>query len=438
MENSGPTTLSPRRCHPLSGLRILSLLLGMMGAGWAPAQAQVEAESEIQAQVQAKEKSEIQAEVQAQAKLGLEVQVQAEAESEIHAQVQAQAPAPAKLGLEAPVQAQAPAKGDRYYLAHYNVENLFDTIDQADTEDGDFTPGGKLNWNAERLSAKMAKLTQVVGELNRNQGPDLLGLCEVENRGVIEQWLTSLKRTRKHYRIVHSESPDARGIDVALIFDSNRMKLHSHTTAAVTLPGQPEWKTRDILCARFHFGKDKPMFVLVNHWPSRRGGQEQTDPLRAAAARVARRLVDSLHHAYPGGVLVVMGDFNDRPADAAPLNVLQSGPVCREGSATGMERAMNPSVLYNPFAEIDNGTSGSYRYKDAWQFIDHISLSHRVCEKDSWVRYIPGSAASVSMPYLLQSEGKYAGYPFRTYGGENYLGGYSDHLPVKVELQITK
>jgi predicted extracellular nuclease len=178
--------------------------------------------------------------------------------------------------------------------------------------------------------------------------------------------------------------------------------------------------------------------VLVNHWPSRRGGQEQTNPLRATAARVVRRLVDSLHRADPEGLVVVMGDFNDRPADAAPAQILQSGAACLGEATTGLEESMNQSVLYNPFAAIDLGQMGSYRYKDEWQFIDHISISHRACSVSSKIRYVTGSAASVLFPYMLETEGKYAGNPLRTYGGEKYLGGYSDHLPVKIEINIRK
>lgn len=330
------------------------------------------------------------------------------------------------------------AQADRYYMAHYNVENLFDTIDQTETDDSDFTPYGKLKWNSERMSLKMQKLAQVVGDMNAGKGPDVLGLCEVENQQILEQWLTHIGLSKRRYCIVHEESPDPRGIDVALLFDTKKLKLVAFRAVSVFRPEQPEWRTRDILCVTLRTPKKQQIHVLVNHWPSRRGGQEQTDPLRATAARAARRLVDSLHGSDPEGIVVVMGDFNDRPGDIAPARILGSGVECRGGSETGLELAMDPSLLYNPFAAIDQNKVGSYRYKDEWQFIDHISLSHRACSIKSRLRYVDGSAAPVLFPYLLETEGKYAGNPLRTYSGEKYLGGYSDHIPVKIELEYNK
>jgi len=330
------------------------------------------------------------------------------------------------------------AQSNRLYLAHYNVENLFDTIDQAETEDSDFTPGGKLNWNSQRLTNKLNKLAQVIGDMNLGRGPDLLGLCEVENRRVLEALVNHMQHSKRRYSIVHEESPDPRGIDVALMYDPKKLTVLSYQVVAIQRTEQPDWRTRDVLCVSLRTLKKQRIHVLVNHWPSRRGGQEQTDPLRASAAQVVRRLVDSLHRADPAGVVVVMGDFNDRPRDAAPAQILQSTATCHGGAATGLEQMMNPSVLYNPFAMIDQGKTGSYRYKDEWQFIDHISVSPRACHPASRIRYVEGSAASIVFPYMLETEGKYAGNPMRTYGGEKYLGGYSDHIPVKIELNIVK
>jgi predicted extracellular nuclease len=342
------------------------------------------------------------------------------------------------LILLAGLSAHAYAQSDRFYLAHYNLENLFDTIDDPQTDDADFTIGSKLKWTAERLNLKNEKLAQVIGDMNTGMGPDVLGLCEVENRQVLEQLLGQLRLSKRRYSIVHEESPDPRGIDVALLYDTKKLKLLSHRAMAVTHAGQADWRTRDILCISLLTSKKQHIHILVNHWPSRRGGQAQTDPLRGSAARVARRLVDSLHNSDPQGLVVVMGDFNDRPGDVAPAQILQSGPECKGDGLSGLELAMNPSVLFNPFASLDMGQTGSYRYKDEWQFIDHISISHRACSPDSKLRYVEGSAASVVFPYMLETEGKYAGNPIRTYGGEKYLGGYSDHLPVKIQLKLIK
>ena len=333
---------------------------------------------------------------------------------------------------------EAGAQTNRLYIAHYNVENLFDTIDQPETEDSDFTPAGKLKWTQERLNLKKQKIAQVVCAMNSGNGPDVLGLCEVENRAVVEELLSQFPRTKRRYGIIHEESPDPRGIDVALLYDTKKLKLVNYSAEAITRKEQADWRTRDVLRVSLRTATKQHIHVLVNHWPSRRGGQEQTDPLRASAARVVRRLVDSLHRADPEGLVVVMGDFNDRPADAAPAQILQSGAACLGEATTGLEESMNQSVLYNPFAAIDLGQMGSYRYKDEWQFIDHISISHRACSGSSKIRYVTGSAASVLFPFMLETEGKYAGNPLRTYGGEKYLGGYSDHLPVKIELNIRK
>jgi len=317
----------------------------------------------------------------------------------------------------------------KLYIAHYNVENLFDTIDDPKTDDQDFLPSGSYQWTHERYEQKIKQLGKVVRDMNQSKGPDILGLCEVENETVVDALTKELsKQTKRAYSYVHFNSPDGRGIDVAMIFDQKIYKVKNSRSVFVPMPGDSSRPTRDILVVSGRLPNKEMLHVLVNHWPSRRSGQDVSEIARKGAAVVAKRSVDSLHARFPGSTVLVMGDFNDTPADKAPLEVL--GAVWP---------ATASATLANPFLALQNdSTQGSYRYRNNWQFIDHISMSPGVLQTSAKLRYVAGSAAAVLQPYQLEQDGRFKGNPFRTYAGSRYLGGYSDHLPVKIELEWRK
>jgi predicted extracellular nuclease len=322
----------------------------------------------------------------------------------------------------------ASGQSNRLFVAHYNVENLFDTIDDPKINDEEFLPEGKNKWTAGRYAHKIGRLSQVVRAMNAGAGPDLLGICEIENRQVADELRKSIHQKGRNYILAHFESPDNRGIDVGLLYDSKKFKLLHAQSLAVILPGEKPWPTRDVLLVTGQLKNKTRLHVFVNHWPSRSGGQEKSEINRMAAAKTVRRAIDSLLKVDPTAHILTMGDFNDGPADIAPRQIM------------GADSLPNgPSPLYNPFLALNSDTTqGSYNYRGSWQFIDHISISTHTSSSNSKLKYLAGSAKAEKFDFLLEKEGRYAGNPWRTYAGSNYLGGYSDHLPVSVQFELRK
>jgi len=323
---------------------------------------------------------------------------------------------------------KAAGQSNRLYVAHYNVENLFDTLDDPKKNDEEFLPGGKNNWTAERYEIKLVRLAQVISAMNAASGPDLLGICEIENRQVADDLRRNIHQKGRKYTLVHFESPDNRGIDVGLIYDSKKFKLLASQSLTVTLPGEKPWPTRDVLLVTGQLKNKSRLHVFVNHWPSRSGGQEKSEINRIAAANTVRHAMDSLLKADPNAHILTMGDFNDGPSDIAPRQIM------------GADSLPNGSFpLYNPFLVLNSDSSqGSYNYRSAWQFIDHISISTHTFNGNGKLRYVSGSAKAEKFDFLLEKEGPFAGNPWRTYAGSRYLGGYSDHLPVSVQFELLK
>ncbi|MFN3529755.1 MAG: endonuclease/exonuclease/phosphatase family protein [Bacteroidia bacterium] len=320
------------------------------------------------------------------------------------------------------------AQKNRLHLAHYNVENLFDTINDPQVQDEDFLPDGNLQWTTERYLKKQSDLAKVIKTMNKGNGPDLLGLCEIENRLVLNELNKNLSSKNKKYHIAHFESPDKRGIDVALLYNPKVFKSTKALALPVIFEGDDPYPTRDILLVSGVLSNKTRLHVFVNHWPSRRGGQEASEKNRIAAAGVVRKAIDSLLQLDPKAHVVVMGDFNDGPLDHAPRMVM------------GADSLRTPDgFLYNPFIALSADSSmGSYRFRGNWQFIDHISFSTNVFLPHSKLRYVEGSAGPVFFDFLLEQEGRFQGNPWRTYAGNRYLGGFSDHLPVQIEFELVK
>jgi predicted extracellular nuclease len=293
-------------------------------------------------------------------------------------------------------------------VAFYNVENLFDTIDGVN-DDAEFLPAGKNNWTSKRYEEKIQHINQVIQAL---QYPVIMGFCEVENQQVMQDVLTFNKRLKK-YGIVHYDSPDARGIDVGMVYDQKTLKVVSSGKLRFVLPGQTEATTRDIVWAKFRTKKDT-IFCMVNHWPSRRSGQDESEPLRLKAAETARVFIDSVLQAQPATKIVFMGDLNDHPSDKAPKKIA--------------ERLV-------PMIDKSSGIyGGTHNYKDEWDVLDHLMVSNGFMTSTS-MKAISGSGKIHSFDFLI-TEYKGKMVPFRTYAGTKYLGGYSDHLPVSIRVSF--
>jgi predicted extracellular nuclease len=293
-------------------------------------------------------------------------------------------------------------------IAFYNVENLFDTIDGAN-DDAEFLPSSKLNWNGTRYKEKIAHINQVMKDLNT---PLIMGFCEVENAQVLRDVIKSSEGP-KSYGLVHYESPDARGIDVGMIYDSSVLRLERSGYLRFTLPGQDKPSTRDILWAKYSFGKDT-LFAMINHWPSRRSGQDESQPNRLKAAETARHFIDSLLEKNQHTKIIFMGDLNDYPTDLAPQMISEK---------------LSPMIL------PESGEfGGTHNYNNEWDVLDHIMVSPAFLKKKG-LKALKSSGEIHSFEYLV-TEYKGQMVPFRTYGGNKYLGGYSDHLPVSINVSL--
>ncbi len=310
-------------------------------------------------------------------------------------------------------------EGGTIYIASYNVENLFDTINDPAIDDEQFLPSDSSNWNSEKYHTKLKNLAQVIDSMNGGWGPDILGLVEVENRTVIEELVARIKNG-KNYGIVHFESPDGRGIDCAMIFNKQYFTLSKADTAIVTLPNN--WPTRSILHATMLSPKGIEYHFFVNHWPSRRGGQDKSEDNRIAAASRLRAEIDKLFADDPNTNIIIMGDFNDEPTDKSITEVLKAAPVICD-----FAEHFPSDALYNLSLEKKIAGEGSYKFQGNWNMIDQMLISGNVLK----VNFICGSYGIFNPSFIQQKGGgKYEGASLPTFGGKRYFGGYSDHFAI--------
>ncbi len=311
-----------------------------------------------------------------------------------------------------PTAAESDTKGFPLTGRHvvcYNVENLFDTKDDPATNDQDFLPGSAMQWTEERLALKLDHLAEAIG-LAGDGYPALIGLVEVENKQVVERLVNETALRGARYTIVHQDSPDERGIDVALCFDPSALRLVNSEFLEVSLD---EDRTRDILHAELN-GGELTFHVFVNHWPSRRGGPAQSEPKRMAAAKVLRDAIEKVRTGTTTHVLV-MGDFNDTPNDQS----IQEG--LGAGCSVKGERLVDLMCMEQPAGH------GSYLYRGAWDYLDQFIVDPSLLPQVK-------KASALWNENLLFRHPKYGLSPDKTYSGGHYKGGYSDHLPIVLEF----
>ncbi len=313
-------------------------------------------------------------------------------------------------------------------VAFYNVENLYDTIDDPYYDDEEFLPSGVNKWNTEKYRIKLNNLSKVIadiGKTNNMSCPTVMGMCEVENETVLRDLINTPLLKACNYDLIIYNSRYRRGVDVALIYQKDRMVVVNSKAYPLIMPNDTSFNTRDQLLVSgiidgelFHF--------IVNHWPSRRGGEERSAPLREAAARLCRHIVDSLFGTDSLAKIIIMGDFNDDPTNKSILVHLNAKPD---------KSKVKKGDLYNPMYEIfvKKGI-GSLAYNDKWNLFDQFIVSYPLISHN--IRgYKLIKAAVFNASYLMQKEGQFAGYPFRTYVGNTFTGGYSDHFPSYILLQ---
>jgi len=313
-------------------------------------------------------------------------------------------------------------------VGFYNLENLFDTEDDSLINDSEFLPTGKKLYTQEVYKDKLKNLSDVISQLARDITPDgvaILGVAEIENKKVLEDLVVQQKLKDRKYQIVHYNSPDARGIDVALLYNPAYFKVIESASLNVPLknPDGTPYATRDVLWVYGLFNGE-PLHVFVNHWPSRRGGEEASAPNRALAAGVARAKIDSILKVQPDAKIMLMGDLNDDPLSPSVTKVL---------NASNDIPKLKKDQLYNPWTDFYKKGIGTLAYNDAWNLFDQIVISQPFLKKDQDGFFFQ-KAVIFNKPFLVQKSGRYKGYPFRTYDFDNYMNGYSDHFPVYVVL----
>lgn len=312
-------------------------------------------------------------------------------------------------------------------VAFYNIENLFDTEDDPNINDEEFLPESKSKWTKERYNVKLERMSEVIAQLGTADAPDILGLCEVENKKVIEDLVATPKLAPKKYGIVHYDSPDERGIDVALIYKKDVFTVFDSKAIKTIFPNNPKDRTRDILMVSGVLGGRDTLHVFVAHFPSRRGGQDVSESSRIFVAEQIRAEVDMLQKKSPKANVLIMGDMNDEPNNKSMFNSLK---------AKKDTKYMKNGELFNAMGVLKEQGKGSYKHDGKWNMLDQIIISKPMTEKKSKLSYVKNSAQVFMPEFLCEKEGKYKGNPFRTYAGTKYLGGYSDHFSVFVKLKI--
>lgn len=310
-------------------------------------------------------------------------------------------------------------------VAFYNVENLFDTINDPQTKDEEFTPEGDNQWGTERYKNKLQNIAKVISSMNGGKGPDVLGVCEIENSNVLKDLVNTPALKAMHYGVVTQASPDNRGIDVALLYKESRLEWVSFSNVPVPLPDSVP-PTRDIMLVQTELD-GHPINFIICHFPSRSEGKEKSEYKRVSAAGVVRRIIDSLTQADTKDNILIMGDFNDEPADTSIKYVI---------GATDPEVKEIPKTMYNLTYPLKNKGLGSYKYREDWNMLDQIMVNGNLYVGNNGLQYVKESATIFSEEWMKQTEPKYFGSPLRTFGGRKYLAGYSDHFPVYVILEI--
>ncbi len=323
--------------------------------------------------------------------------------------------------------AQNPADTEERYVqatvAFWNLENLYDTINDPLKDDDEFTRGGAKRWNGNRYKQKLQKLSDIIEKLGDENGPEILGVCEIENRTVLEDLISTPALIGRKYKIVHFDSPDRRGVDVGLIYKSGHFKPLNAVAVPVKEEGNKDFITRDVLVVTGLLNNDTVSFI-VNHWPSRRGNGNEDK--RVLAATVVRRQVDSLQTINPEAKVILMGDFNDDPVNKSIHQVL---------SARSRKKIVSGSDLFNPMYDMYKNGVGTIAYQDSWSLFDQIIMTQSLLDnKNSKYYYQDGSSGAYVEKRQIQQEGRYQGYPLRTYSGNNFTNGYSDHFPVYIFL----
>jgi predicted extracellular nuclease len=305
-------------------------------------------------------------------------------------------------------------------LMFYNVENLFDIFNDTLKNDDDFLPHGVLRWNYTRYNHKINSIFKTIVAAGEWSPPEIVAMCEVENRNVLEDLVYGTYLSKYQYRIIHEDSPDQRGIDVCLIFRSDVLKLIDSYYWIPEGFEEKDFTTRRILYSKFLYVKDT-IHLIVNHWPSRRGGVLPGESLRMRISQMVREKSDSISFSSPdASKIIIVGDFNSTPDDNE-IKILTA--LSSQNQLVNLSESMAEAGL------------GTYRYQGTWEMIDQVIVSEKLLNSSTGL-VTENRLFSIFKPdFLLMKDPKFPGFtPFATYRGYRYQGGFSDHLPVLLKL----
>lgn len=363
------------------------------------------------------------------------------------------------LAFYLPLQAQDNKNAQTRYISaivgFYNLENLFDTIDDPKTDDAEFLPSSPKKYNAERYRNKLNNMADVISGIGTDvntEGLALLGVVEIENETVLKDLAATDKLKSRNYQFVHYDSPDARGIDVGLLYNPKYFTPIESWPHHVSLPDK--YDTRDILVVKGDFVGDT-ILVIVNHWPSRRGGSNNADiaakesaynrvnrdrqnqvnldpglrtdgeeasrPNRMAAARECLSIVDSFQAKNPGIKVIIMGDLNDDPESPSVDKVLK---------AKADMAAVKEKELFNPFIQFHKQGYGTLVFAGKWNLFDQVMFTYPWLDQQQTNGWFLYKSHIYYRDFLITKNGDYKGYPKRSWSGDKWINGYSDHLPV--------
>lgn len=311
-------------------------------------------------------------------------------------------------------------------VGFYNQENLFDTIVDPDTNkilQDDFTPNGSHRFDSKKYQAKLTHMSEAISQIGTDFTPDgvaVLGVAEIENRGVLEDLVSQPAIKDRDYQIVQYDSPDHRGIDVAFLYQPKYFTLTSAKAYPVKNPEDADWATRDLLLVN---GKllGEEMNFIVAHWPSRRGGEKASAPKRMLAAKVSKHIIDSLLADNPKAKVVFMGDLNDDPNSPSMTEGMQS---------VGKMKHLEPGKLFNPMDELNRKGIGTIGWSGSWNLFDQMVITQTLINNKDLSSFRYYKTYVFNKPFLINKTGQYKDGPWRTYAGPNFIGGYSDHFPV--------
>ncbi|MEP6681869.1 MAG: endonuclease/exonuclease/phosphatase [Parafilimonas sp.] len=313
-------------------------------------------------------------------------------------------------------------------IAFYNLENFYDTVNNPNINDEDFLPNGPKNYNSKVYWTKVEHLATVISQIGTDFNPDgiaMIGVAEIENDTVLNDLIHHSLLKDRNYKIVHYDSRDIRGIDVAFLYNPKYFTVISSKKIFVHLPegAKSAYFTRDVLWVKGILNGDT-VHVFVNHWPSRVGGEQRSAPGRAAAAQVDKNFIDSIEAHQPNAKIIVMGDLNDDPISPSITKVL--------GAKANIED-VKPGELYNPWINMYKKGIGTLAYQDAWGLFDQIMITCSWLDKNQ-SGYFFYQQHIFNKEFMVENIGKYKGYPMRTWDGNVYRGGYSDHFPTYIIL----